>query len=215
MKKCTKCGIEKEPNEFHKRNDKKDGLASHCRACKSTHFAKFYLENAERINERQRRKRKEQPDVVKAWEVKYREANREFINRRSAEYRAANPEKRALTNARYREENKEAIARRVADWNARNPESRRIVRMNRRARIAESNGRLSVGLRRRLFALQKGKCACCGQPLGKDYHMDHIMPIALGGTNEDANIQLLRAECNLKKNRKHPVDYMRSKGFLL
>lgn len=215
MKKCTKCGIEKEAAEFHKRCDKKDGLASHCRACKGAHAAEWYLENADRVNERQRRLRKERPELVKAWEVAYREKNREFLNRRSAEYRAANPEKRALTIAKYVERNKEAIARRVADWNARNPEAGRIVRINRRARIAASNSKLSRGLAKKLFSLQKGKCACCGQPLGKNYHLDHIMPLALGGANEDANIQLLRAECNLKKNRKHPVDYMRSKGFLL
>jgi 5-methylcytosine-specific restriction endonuclease McrA len=45
--------------------------------------------------------------------------------------------------------------------------------------------------------------------------MDHIVPLYLGGLNVDSNIQLLRAKCNLQKNKKHPVDFMRSKGFLL
>jgi len=61
-------------------------------------------------------------------------------------------------------------------------------------------------------------CERCG---GKEFKEDgsckscRIVPLALGGQNEDRNIQLLRAECNNKKNAKHPVEYMRSKGFLL
>ena len=60
-----------------------------------------------------------------------------------------------------------------------------------------------------------GKCVCCGHPLSDNYHLDHIVPIALGGANEDWNIQLLRGECNLQKHAKHPVNFMQSKGFLL
>lgn len=67
----------------------------------------------------------------------------------------------------------------------------------------------------RLFKLQRGKCACCKQPLGDDYHMDHIMPLSLGGSNTDDNIQLLRAKCNQQKSAKHPVDFMQQRGFLI
>lgn len=86
---------------------------------------------------------------------------------------------------------------------------------NRRARKRSSGGVISPGLARKLFKLQSGKCACCGLSLGGDYHMDHIMPIAMGGPNEDRNIQLLRAACNIQKTAKHPVDFMQSRGFLL
>lgn len=39
--------------------------------------------------------------------------------------------------------------------------------------------------------------------------------IALGGTNTDDNVQLLRAECNNFKRAKHPADFMRQRGFLI
>jgi 5-methylcytosine-specific restriction endonuclease McrA len=52
-------------------------------------------------------------------------------------------------------------------------------------------------------------------PLGDNYHIDHIMPLALGGSNTDDNIQLLRQRCNNQKCAKHPVDFMQSRGFLL
>ena len=68
---------------------------------------------------------------------------------------------------------------------------------------------------KKLSTIQKGKCACCALPLGKDFHLDHKMPLALGGANEDSNIQLLRRECNIKKAAKHPINFMQERGFLL
>jgi 5-methylcytosine-specific restriction endonuclease McrA len=87
---------------------------------------------------------------------------------------------------------------------------------NRRARKNASAGKLSFNLAEKLFKLQHGKCACgCKKHLGKDYHLDHIMPLALGGANTDNNIQLLRKQCNWQKHAKHPIDFMQSRGFLL
>jgi len=74
----------------------------------------------------------------------------------------------------------------------------------------------SPNLSEKLFVLQKGICACgCQQPLGRDYHLDHRMPLALGGTNTDDNVQLLTKLCNLQKGKKHPIDFMQSRGFLI
>jgi len=51
--------------------------------------------------------------------------------------------------------------------------------------------------------------------LTKFIEVDHIYPIALGGTNEGSNLQLLCRFCNRSKGAKHPVDYMQKRGFLL
>ena len=37
------------------------------------------------------------------------------------------------------------------------------------------------------------------------------MPLALGGLNEDSNMQLLTARCNLQKSAAHPDEYMSRK----
>jgi 5-methylcytosine-specific restriction endonuclease McrA len=91
----------------------------------------------------------------------------------------------------------------------------RIYRQNRRTRKLGNGGKLSKGLADKLFKLQKGRCACCRELLGLDYHLDHKMPLALDGKNIDDNIQLLCPFCNLSKGSKHPIDFMQSKGFLL
>lgn len=149
---------------------------------------------------------------------------------RSKEWSKKNPEKRALIVARYHEkypekkiarhtkyyaENKEKHKAGVYLWRAQKPEANRIIIHNYRAKKKQT-GTLSSGLFDRLFKLQKGKCACCHADLNKiKPHMDHIIPLALGGLNIDSNIQLLCQPCNNQKHAKHPIDFMQSKGFLL
>jgi hypothetical protein len=148
--------------------------------------------------------------VNAAWHA----SNREQQNAYSAEWKASNPERHAAHAVKYRAKNPEKASDCVSKWIAANPEARRIYKHNRRAR--ETGGKLSTGLSDRLFKLQRGKCACgCKHPLGDDYHLDHRMPLALGGTNTDDNMQLLTATCNLQKSAKHPIDFMQQRGFLL
>jgi len=92
---------------------------------------------------------------------------------------------------------------------------RRSRSQNARALRIRAEGVLSDSLLDRLYKLQQGKCPCCKRALGKDFHMDHITPLAKGGKNVDSNIQLLRSRCNLVKSAMDPVDFMQINGFLI
>ena len=120
---------------------------------------------------------------------------------------------RSIVIAKWQKANPQKANAKSAKWREANPESRRIYQQNRRERA--NGGKLSHGIAAKLFNLQRGKCTCCGKPLGNDFHLDHIVPLSLGGTNTDDNMQLLRARCNLQKNKKHPVDFMQLRGFLI
>lgn len=132
-----------------------------------------------------------------------------------AAYHAANPEERKAKAAAWRVANPDRVSVGVAAWARKNPDARRIYKQNRRARKTESGGTLSRDLSEKLFKLQKGMCPCCALPLGNDYHLDHKMPLALGGANEDDNMQLLRKICNLQKSAKHPIQFMQERGYLI
>mgnify|MGYP001586745391 CR=1 FL=1 len=93
-------------------------------------------------------------------------------------------------------------------------ESRRIEKHARKARKKANGGRMSRGLKSRLFEAQKGCCAFCHDPLAVS-HLDHIMPLALGGSGNDHNYQLLCPSCNIKKGALHPVEYAQRIGLLL
>ncbi|MHB1098443.1 MAG: HNH endonuclease [Burkholderiales bacterium] len=133
----------------------------------------------------------------------------------SARY-AANKDKENERSAKWIAKNQERQKANVAKWKSVNIEVVRVLNQNYRASKRATAGKLSKGLADKLFKLQRGKCACgCEQPLGNDYHMDHIMPLKLGGSNTDDNIQLLRQMCNNQKHAKHPIDFMQSRGFLI
>ena len=161
-----------------------------------------------------------------AWARAYREANPEKVkaiqdahnrNRKPylAAYYVANRERLAVLHAAWKAANRERVAAVQAEYLQSNLDRHRVNQQNRRARKKANGGRLSPDIVQRLFTLQRGRCACCREPLGADYDLDHIVPLALGGANSDENVQLLRASCNRSKGARHPVDYMQAKGLLL
>lgn len=174
----------------------------------------YYAANIEKCRSNMAAWRKANPDKSRAIKAAWKAANRERVNASSARRYAANPEKHKSVCKAWRLANSSRVKENTAKWASANPELIRIYVQNRRSK--KNGGKLSKGLAGKLFKLQRGKCACgCKQPLGDNYHLDHIMPLALGGTNTDDNIQLLRSSCNLQKNAKHPVDFMQQRGFLL
>ena len=199
---------------------KKCGTEYHgkeCPVCKSVRAAEYRAANKEAIKASNAAYYAKNPDRYKDNAARWVKENPVKRREICARY-DAKPEAKAAAKALY-EQNKETIIKRSAAWAKNNPEraavNYRICAHNRRARLAAVGGRLSPNIAERLFKLQRGKCACCGLPLGDNYHMDHIMPIVLGGSNTDDNIQLLRQRCNNEKHAKHPVSFMQERGFLL
>lgn len=186
MKTCKKCG-----HVFE---------SARCNKCNAANSAKWRAANPDKEKEARRKWREENKSIIKKLSLQYYDKNKELIKEKVSDYRKSNPEKAAAA---------------VERCHRRNPEYIRLKSQNRRARIKFDGGKLSKGIEQKLLNLQRGKCACCGQPIGDDYHLDHIMPLALGGSHSDDNIQLLKSACNIKKNAKHPIDFMQSKGFLL
>jgi 5-methylcytosine-specific restriction endonuclease McrA len=144
--------------------------------------------------------RKNNADKVKQYRKQYREKNKKIIAEKMIVYRAKNSIN---------------IQEKAKQWALQNKDKRLAHQHNRRANKIKSGGKLSDDLIEKLFNLQRGKCACCGDGLGENFHLDHIMPLALGGSNTDGNMQLLKQRCNNQKHSKHPIDYMQSKGFLI
>lgn len=186
-----------------------------CQACARAYQARYRAAHRDKANESNSIYRSKNKDKVQATIVAWRAANPGKVKAAHAAHYVANRERLMKRYAEYRATNAEKRRASSAAWAKANPEARRINRQNREAKERANGGTLSKGLAAKLFKLQKGKCACCGEPLGEKYHLDHVMPIKLGGLNIDANIQLLRDVCNMKKSAKHPIDYMQSKGFLL
>lgn len=154
-------------------------------------------------------------EKMTATTIAWRKDHPEKIREYAAAWAERNPEKETARWAAKYAKDPEASKKKCAEWRKNNPGKTRVYMQNYKALKDASGEKLSVGLADKLFKLQGGKCPCCGLPLGENYHMDHIIPLKLGGPNNDGNIQLLRQRCNNQKNAKHPIDFMQSLGFLL
>jgi len=60
--------------------------------------------------------------------------------------------------------------------------------------------RWTKATRIRLLHVQNFRCAICQGPMGfYESHIDHIIPLAAGGTDALSNLQLTHGSCNLRK----------------
>ena len=197
---CRKCATEKPLSEFGRHKRSGDGLQAFCKICHNLASVAWS---------------KAHPDKKSVSSLAWRSKNIERCKETGAAWLARNRERK---NAVTREWNKNNPARykeyQSAWWN-KNKDLGRIYQQNRRLRKLSSGVGLSQGLATKLYKLQRGMCACCGERLGRDFQLDHIVPVALGGAHADINIQLLLPKCNRQKSAKYPTDFMQSRGFLL
>lgn len=149
----------------------------------------YYEANKERM----RAWREANKEKKRAW----REANITHVIEKSRAWKEA--------NKAYEKEKKRA-------WREDNPEK---VQNSYAKRRANTLGEISRGWIPKLLELQRWTCAVCNVDLRFGYHLDHIYPIARGGLNTDYNLQALCPKCNHEKSNKDPIDFMRSRGFLL
>ena len=143
-------------------------------------------------------------------------ANPEKVRAKTAKWRAANPEKWRESNraSKQRNQKKYTDAQR-ADY-ALNPEKYRTVERKRRAQMAGSGGTHTAPDLKEILEAQGHRCAYCRADLRQARkHVDHVIPLARGGSNGRANLQYLCAPCNHAKNAKDPIAYAQSIGLLL
>lgn len=234
MKICSKCKAEKPLTEFSARKDSKDGLKGVCRACiylghlayisdnqekLRIYYADRYRSNVDAINVINSNYRKANAEKIKAARAIYLEANKEKTRVRQAAYRASNPEKARAYQSAYVAKNPEKFMESQAAWRSANPDKVSARQRNRRARFSKAEGKHAAADVRLIFEGQRGLCANCQTKLFKSgkqkYHVDHIMPLALGGSNWPSNLQCLCPACNLSKGAKHPDDWAREQGRLI
>ncbi|WP_416367040.1 HNH endonuclease [Rhodopseudomonas palustris] len=151
-------------------------------------------------------------------------------NRESARSWARDNAQRVRANvAAWQELNRERLPGYQKNWRSKNgasvraaakryakkyPEKIRIKQANRRAKKRAALGSYTSSDVVEIRELQRGRCAYCPTALDK-FHIDHIIPLAKGGTNYRSNIQLLCQPCNNKKYSHDPIEFARSIGRLL
>lgn len=222
---CTNCNFSSNTHEFGKAKKSPDGLKSECRACSRLRCSKWYADNREEQKSIKNRKyaakalanRKPEPtdkekDVIAQVRLEKTRARR----RRAAKvFRERHPEKAKAAVVANLIKNREKINAKIAEWRIANREKVRVKNANRAAAQKGAAGRHSKEDVDQIFKMQGGKCAICAVLLKGRRHVDHIQPIALNGSNDRRNLQILCVPCNLSKGCKDPLIYMRECGRLI
>jgi 5-methylcytosine-specific restriction endonuclease McrA len=178
------------------------------------------------------------PELARARNQKWQENNREKVRAANRKWAAGNPDCGKAASARHYEKCKqdsekmkersrktktwrqsypEKHCAQSCKWQASNPIKAGAIQQARRARKRGAEGRYTKEDIDRLFELQRSKCALvwCRKSIKSKFHVDHVMPLALGGSNWPSNLQLLCPTCNIKKHAKHPVVFAQENGMLL
>ena len=198
---CSKCGAVK-PWTLENFQMQKGRLRRQCRKCRALlqkdYGADWQAKNAE---------------AVKARKREYREANLGKARASSAKWAERNATRRAACIALWREANKDRVSEcaraRLRIWRQKNPEASIARSACRRAMRAAAPGKHGAADIRTIYANQHGKCAYCQKDVGRDYHVDHYVPLSKGGSNWPSNLRIACPRCNMSKRDKMPEDFMR------
>jgi 5-methylcytosine-specific restriction endonuclease McrA len=160
----------------------------------------------------------------------YRERTKEKAAAGQKTWARANPEKCAAKAARwfqkfkdrerlkkkaYRDTHSELYKECSRRWREANQDKKRVCDQRNKALRKGAEGYFTADDVEKIRHAQKDKCACCKTKLNGGGQLDHIIPVARGGSNWPRNLQWLCDTCNRSKWHKVPEEFMRERGFLL
>jgi 5-methylcytosine-specific restriction endonuclease McrA len=170
------------------------------KACKRGHVAERFVGNRECVECGRNNNHRFYADNLEAQRTRCRENGR------------ANKDK-----IRDQHKTRPDISRRASTkWAKKHPDRKRAVENRRRARQSAAGGSYTASDIAEIAKAQRGLCAYCPTILTRPTrHIDHIQPIAKGGTNNRSNLQLLCQPCNSSKGARDPIVFAQSIGRLL
>lgn len=215
MKTCKKCGLEKTLDQFGPEKRNRDGLKGACRQCDNASKLAWTHANPERRAEHLLKYESGNAGRVRDSKRNYYLRNKKKCLERVATWKRTHKDRVSASGAKRYQKKRDSILARNKIWIRTNRELARVACARRRSRRNGSIGSHTATDIQILLKLQRGRCAACFEPLRGKYHVDHREPLSRGGSNDPTNLQLLHPRCNHEKHAKDPVDFMRSRGFLL
>jgi 5-methylcytosine-specific restriction endonuclease McrA len=166
-------------------------------------------QNREMLRLRQQEYRKNNPEAIKANSLRHRRKPefKEKVKKYSEVYYLKNKERILKRGKEYCQKNRAKVARCRRKYLDANPHKAREYSCARRMRLLGGTSKLEIGKANQLVKewgkLESLECAYCGCPLtSSNFQVDHIIPIARGGTHSVQNIVVACRSCNSSKGAK-------------
>lgn len=211
LKRCSKCGAEKplsgytlQPNGKPYGAQCKACLAAAARARRQANPAyvrevrlQWWRANREERLAKHQAWRKANPALIHSYEVRQRAEHPERIAAATRRYAQSHPDEIRIRLRAWQSANIEHVRQKKTAWRKANPERAsaqgRASWMARRARDGAAVSPLVIE------KILKNPCVYCGAP---PEHVDHIRPVARGGTNHEDNLVPACRSCNFSKHAK-------------
>lgn len=87
-------------------------------------------------------------------------------------------------------------------WRANNPTKARALAQKRYRQLKEAPGWHDEDDITLICDELEDSCYYCGEYVGSDFHIDHMLPISRGGSHWPSNITITCKTCNLDKHNK-------------
>lgn len=213
---CTLCGEAKPLSEYHAKGGV-PGASARCRTCVNSKSKAWYEANRDRANAEKALRYRKDPDANAAYRRAYYKANREAALARAKAWREENGDKAASYRKRHYEDNRNTYVAGSRRWREENPERQKKTK---RAWASLNPEKVQESSRRRrarkkaatigpvdLDVLWTGFCGICAGPISRrpkwpapdSKSIDHIIPLAKGGSHTQDNLQWAHLRCNMAK----------------
>jgi 5-methylcytosine-specific restriction endonuclease McrA len=203
---CVACDLIANLAAYHAETDE-------ARAARNARMRAWADENREKVREKGRAYASANREQRAAWKA----ANRERVNAAERDARQRNPEAYKAIHDRYAatDKGRAGSSRRSTKWQAENRDAVRVIVHRRRAREKNAEGAHTAEDIKRIGDAQSWKCHWCKKPTRRCYHVDHIVPLAKGGSNWPSNLAIACPACNQRKHASDPIAFAQRLGLLL
>lgn len=173
---------------------------------------KYYRKNAPKILEQKSRDRKANPTLYRQRDREYYWRNREKFSLKFKTYYTKNREQMLARSAKYRQQHRERYQQLSIQWQKRNKHKKALNERRRRASKQSAVGDHSMLDIEKQIQSQSDhngilRCWWCEKPIEGEYHVDHRVPLAKGGSDNASNLVIAHPKCNMSKGPKMPWEY--------
>lgn len=212
MKKCSKCGIEKSFNCFHRDKNSKDGYRLWCKECRKKETKGYREKHREKVLDKKK-------DWYESTKLNYEYRNKKAQEQGHKICSECNVDKTILdfrqrANGGYYSKCKSCENKKNKIYAQKNPETIRQLKVisehRRRGKISIA-GKKTIS--RKDWAECKdyfdNKCAYCGREM-QNLTQDHFIPVSRGGDYSKENIVPSCKSCNCKKHMKNFYEWYKT-----
>lgn len=215
LKNCTKCK-QTFPATTEYFMQHKGGLYSQCHDCRREAKRASHVRNREHNNARTRawiELHREELNIAQKERYRADEVYAESVRARARAWKENNLERNRQRAREWYWSHPERARAAARDWAVRNADKVRASRPSRKARrrsrLVNAPGTFTaadIALQKRAQTDKRGilRCWWCSTPVGDDFHLDHRIALAAGGSNAPDNLCISCPSCNMSKGAKTP-----------